>query len=322
MKKVVWISLASFPCGILLAGYVFVYLPDKKAQPRSFLDKPTRRSAEPLSPESPRPRPDLDFVKVSDKVGPAVVKIECEKVETPVQGGSACPEGPGDDFWDRFFGSPRQRPQRIQDQAVQGTGFFISADGYIVTNNHIVENATEDQGLHRPGRRIRGQGHRHRSPDRRRPDQGRGQEHPLRRARRFGPGQGRRMGPGHRQPPGHGAHRHGRHRQRQGPPARPGRQQLRGLHPDRRGHQPRQLRRPAGQHEGRGHRHQQQHPDPDRRQHRHRLRHPLEHGQEGRPPAQGEGQGRPRLAGRQHPARSRSTRTPASSSTSSRARAP
>ena len=29
MKKVVWISLASFLLGILLAGYIFVYLPEK-----------------------------------------------------------------------------------------------------------------------------------------------------------------------------------------------------------------------------------------------------------------------------------------------------
>ena len=46
--------------------------------------------------------------------------------------------------WRRFLesDSSEARSQRPQEQkvTVQGTGFFISADGYIITNNHIVEN--------------------------------------------------------------------------------------------------------------------------------------------------------------------------------------
>ncbi len=97
MRKVVWISLASFALGILLAGYVFVYLPDKKAEARSFLDPPTANSGL-FAGEAPQARADLDFVKVSDKVGPAVVKVECEKVER--QSMMGMPDNmPGDDFW-------------------------------------------------------------------------------------------------------------------------------------------------------------------------------------------------------------------------------
>ena len=140
MKKVVWISLASFLLGILLAGYVFVYLPEKKTPQRSFLDNPATPLGSSLYADVPQVKPDLDFVTVSDKVGPAVVKIECDKVERA--GVTSFDGGPGDDFWDRFFGnpsSPRQKPPS-QKVTVQGTGFFISADGYIITNNHIVEN--------------------------------------------------------------------------------------------------------------------------------------------------------------------------------------
>jgi serine protease Do len=138
MRKIAWISLASFALGILLAGYLFVYLPDKKSDATSFLRQPASNGGL-FAEEAPQVRPDLDFVKISDKVGPAVVKVECEKVERQ-SGMPGIPDMPGDDFWERFFGSPRQRPQEFK-ATVQGTGFFISADGYILTNNHIVENA-------------------------------------------------------------------------------------------------------------------------------------------------------------------------------------
>jgi serine protease Do len=138
MKKVVWISLASFLLGILLAGYVFVYLPEKKAPQRSFLDSATAPLGSNLFADAPQAtKQDLDFVKISDKVGPAVFKVECDKIER--QSTMGFPDSPNDDFWNRFFGSPQMRPQS-QKVTVQGTGFFISTDGYAITNNHIVEN--------------------------------------------------------------------------------------------------------------------------------------------------------------------------------------
>jgi serine protease Do len=125
----------------LLAGFVFVYLPEKKAPQQSFLDSGSASLGSNLYADAPQAKPDLDFVKISDKVGPAVFKVECEKVEKqPMMGFQDSPFG--DDFWDRFFGSPRQRPQ-AQKVTVQGTGFFISTDGYAITNNHLVENGTK-----------------------------------------------------------------------------------------------------------------------------------------------------------------------------------
>src|ERR1700733_6834125 len=104
------------------------------------------------------------FATIAKQVEPSVVNISTEYIEKPVTtsrrgqrrrapdpdeeggNGSGDDEGSMQDFFQRFFGGPGgpmlEGPQGPQKQSSLGSGVVVDRNGYILTNNHVVEKAT------------------------------------------------------------------------------------------------------------------------------------------------------------------------------------
>ena len=136
--------LAVMAVVLLLAGVLMGWNLSGSALTAAGTATPTTAAAPVPSTDQPRTGAHAadSYADLVARVAPTVVTIRSERVVRQ----ASSPSGDEQDLFQQFFGQqgPRMRP-RPREEGALGSGVIVSPDGYILTNNHVVEKATQIQ---------------------------------------------------------------------------------------------------------------------------------------------------------------------------------
>lgn len=124
--------------GLLPLGVFFIMDSSDYENQDNIFSATTEEQSTPVSKVNFAPtriNEELDFTKASDESVHSVVHVKTKVVQSYVQ---------RDPFLEFFYG-PGAGRERKQFGKGSGSGVIVSEDGYIVTNNHVIQNASEIQ---------------------------------------------------------------------------------------------------------------------------------------------------------------------------------
>jgi Do/DeqQ family serine protease len=142
MKKISYLVLAAIMGGVIASGFNYLLLP--KAQTQNLVQETANMPVQTTSSNVIMASEAVDFRDAAEKSVHAVVHIKSAAIVNKLVYGYRKYYDPLEELLGIDRGYYLREPQNKQEtQLSTGSGVIISADGYIVTNNHVIEDADE-----------------------------------------------------------------------------------------------------------------------------------------------------------------------------------
>ena len=142
-KSILIVIISSLMGGTFGAGSYYFFASDNLNQTNKEYNKEIKFTNYVVDTTDVLVPKGLNFINTSKKVTPTVVHIR-----TTYQGKNSVGRSPFEDMFRDFFGDRYyEREREAPKQRGSGSGVILSKDGYIVTNNHVVDNASEIEVL-------------------------------------------------------------------------------------------------------------------------------------------------------------------------------